>query len=115
MAHNYTFWGDLIFKPKSREEGMLLMVEGTSRWCWCHPFHHKDAVTIAGIVEKFINLIDERITCLVTDAGTEWSGIPPPTHREVWVCVEEEECDTHRAWFYGTTRQNSEDTEEVHA
>ena len=41
VAHNYTFWGDLIFKPKSREEGMLLMVEGTSRWCWCHPFHHK--------------------------------------------------------------------------
>ena len=81
MAHNYTFWADLIFKPKSREEGMLLMVEGTSRWCWCHPFHHKDAVTIAGIVEKFINLIDERITCLVTDAGTEWNGIPPLTEK----------------------------------
>ena len=82
VAHNYTFWADLIFKPKSREEGMLLMVEGTSRWCWCHPFHHKDAVTIAaGIVEKFINLIDERITCLVTDAGTEWNGIPPLTEK----------------------------------
>ena len=38
IAHNYTFWADLIFAPKSRERGMLLIVEGTSRWCWCWPF-----------------------------------------------------------------------------
>ena len=28
IAHNYTFWADLIFAPKSRERGMLLIVEG---------------------------------------------------------------------------------------
>ena len=32
-AHNYTFWADLIFEPKSRTRGMALFVEGTSRWC----------------------------------------------------------------------------------
>ena len=32
-AHNYSFWADLIFAPKSREKGMLLIVEGTSKWC----------------------------------------------------------------------------------
>ena len=32
-------------------------------------------------MEKFINLIDERITCLVTDAGTEWNGIPLLTEK----------------------------------
>ena len=36
VAHNYSFWTDLIFAPKSREKGMLLIVEGTSRFCWCH-------------------------------------------------------------------------------
>ena len=38
IAHNYTFWADLIFQPESRERGMVLIVEGTSRWCWCWPF-----------------------------------------------------------------------------
>ena len=33
IAHNYTFWADLIFAPKSRNRGMVLFVEGTSRWC----------------------------------------------------------------------------------
>ena len=33
IAHNYTFWADLIFEPKSRTRGMVLFVEGTSRWC----------------------------------------------------------------------------------
>ena len=31
---------------------------------------------IASVVEKFVKAIDERITCLVTDAGKEWQGIP---------------------------------------
>ena len=79
IAHNYTFWADLIFQPESRERGMLLIVEGTSRWCWCHPFYYKTADHIAGIIRKFIEFIDERTTCLVTDAGNEWAGIPPLT------------------------------------
>ena len=33
IAHNYAFWADLIFEPKSRTRGMVLFVEGTSRWC----------------------------------------------------------------------------------
>ena len=33
IAHNYTFWADLIFAPGSHDHGMLLLVEGTSRWC----------------------------------------------------------------------------------
>ena len=34
IAHNYTFWADLIFEPKSRKtRGMVLFGEGTSRWC----------------------------------------------------------------------------------
>ena len=28
IAHNYTFWADLIFEPKSRTRGMVLSVEG---------------------------------------------------------------------------------------
>ena len=32
-AHNYTFWADLIFRPGSRDQGVVLFVEGTSRWC----------------------------------------------------------------------------------
>ena len=28
IAHNYTFWADLIFEPKSRTRGMVLFVEG---------------------------------------------------------------------------------------
>ena len=79
IAHNYTFWADLIFEPKSRTRGMVLFVEGTSRWCWCHPFKNKSAGHIASVVEKFVKAIDERITCLVTDAGKEWQGIPPLT------------------------------------
>ena len=31
IAHNYTFWADLIFEPKSRIRGMVLSMEGTSR------------------------------------------------------------------------------------
>ena len=58
---------------------MHLIVEGTSRWCWCHPFYYKTADHIAGIISKFIKLIDERITCLVTDGGNEWAGIPELT------------------------------------
>ena len=27
IAHNYTFWADLIFEPKSRTRGMVLFVE----------------------------------------------------------------------------------------
>ena len=27
VAHNYSFWADFIFAPKSREKGMLLIVE----------------------------------------------------------------------------------------
>ena len=76
IAHNYTFWADLIFEPKSRTRGMVLFVEGTSRWCWCHPFKNKSAGHIASVVEKFVKTIDERITCLVTDAGKEWQDIP---------------------------------------
>ena len=60
IAHNYTFWADLIFEPESRERGMVLFVEGTSRWCWCHPFIHKNAAHIAAIIRRFINLIDEN-------------------------------------------------------
>ena len=45
---------------------MVLFVEGTSRWCWTHPFMHKSAAHIAAIITKFIEFIDERITCLVT-------------------------------------------------
>ena len=81
VAHNYSFWADLIFAPKSREVGMLLIVEGTSRWCWCHPFRNKTAGHIARITEKFINFIKEKITCLTTDAGNEWQGIPPLTEK----------------------------------
>ena len=58
---------------------MVLFVEGTSRWCWCHPFKDKSAGHIATVVEKFVKAIDERITCLVTDAGNEWQGIPQLT------------------------------------
>ena len=79
IAHNYTFWADLIFQPESRERGMLLIVEGTSRWCWCWPFFNKSAEHIADIIRKFIEFIDERITCLVTDGGKEWQNIPPLT------------------------------------
>ena len=28
IAHNYTFWADLIFEPKSRTRGMVLLVDG---------------------------------------------------------------------------------------
>ena len=76
MAHNYNFWADLIFAPGSRTEGMVLFVEGTSRWCMCYPFRNKSAQEIAGITDQFINDIDRRITSLITDAGTEWNGIP---------------------------------------
>ena len=31
------------------------------------------------MVEKFVKAIDERIACLVTDAGKEWQSIPPLT------------------------------------
>ena len=80
IAHNYTFWADLIFEPKSRSRGIVLLVEGTSRWCWCHPFKDKSAGHIASVVvEKFVKKIDERITCLVTDAGKEWQDIPQLT------------------------------------
>ena len=58
---------------------MVLSVEGTSRWCWCHPFKNKSAGHIASVVEKFVKAIDERITCLVTDAGKEWQSVPPLT------------------------------------
>ena len=53
---------------------MVLFVEGTSRWCWCHPFKNKSAHHITSVVEKFVKAIDERITCLVTDAGKEWQA-----------------------------------------
>ena len=71
IAHNYTFWADLIFQPESRERGMFLIVEGTSRWCWCHPFYYKTADHIAAIIKKFDGFINEKITCLVTDGGNE--------------------------------------------
>ena len=38
VAHNYTFWGDLVIAPNSRNTGMVLFVEGTSRCCMCYPF-----------------------------------------------------------------------------
>ena len=41
VARNYTFWADLIFKPGSRSSGMVLFVEGTSRWCKVYPFKSK--------------------------------------------------------------------------
>ena len=41
--------------------------DGTSRWCWCHPFYNKSSFHIAGIIEKFINFINEKIICLTTD------------------------------------------------
>ena len=53
VAHNYSYWADLIFVPKSGERGMLLIVEGTSKFCWCYPFFHKTAASIVRI-EKFI-------------------------------------------------------------
>ena len=59
---------------------MLLIVEETSRFCWCHPFFNS-ALQIAGIIDKFINFIKEKITCLTTDAGNEWQGIPPLTEK----------------------------------
>ena len=76
IAPNYTFWGDLIFKPGSRSSGMVLFVEGTSRWCWCKRFGFKDAETIRRILSDFIHKLQGRITSLVTDAGTEWSKVP---------------------------------------
>ena len=54
------------------EERRDLIVEGTSRWCWCHPFFTKSSFQIARIIEKFINFIKEKITCLTTDADNEW-------------------------------------------
>ena len=102
VAHNYSFWADLIFAPKSREKGMLLIVEGTSRWCWCHPFFTKSSFQIARIIEKFINFIKEKITCLTTDAGNEWQGIPPLTEKYGFVW-KEEECGSHRTWSHGKT------------
>ena len=59
------------------------------------PFQEQSTGHIASVVEEFVKAIDERITCLVTDAGKEWHNT---AHRGVWICVEEEECDTHRAW-----------------
>ena len=76
VAHNYAFWGDLVIAPNSRNTGMVLFVEGTSRWCICYPFHSKSSQEIADITEHFINDIGRRITSLITDAGKEWSGIP---------------------------------------
>ena len=35
----------------------------------------------AAIIAKFIEFIDERITCLVTDGGNEWAGILPLTEK----------------------------------
>ena len=46
VAHNYSSWADLIFALKSRERGMLLIVEETSRWCWCHSFFNKSSFQI---------------------------------------------------------------------
>ena len=71
VAHNYTFWGDLVIAPNSRNTGMVLFVEGTSRWCICYPFHSKSSSEIAGITEHFINDIGRRITSLITDAGNK--------------------------------------------
>ena len=42
----------------------------------CHPFKNKIARHIASVVEKFVKTTDERITCLVTNTGKEWQGIP---------------------------------------
>ena len=42
----------------------------------CYPFRNKSAQEIAGITDQFIRDIDRRITSLITDAGTEWNGIP---------------------------------------
>ena len=92
---------------------MVLFVEGTNKWCWCHPFKNKSAAYIASVVKKFVKVIDERITCLVTDAGKEWQGIPPFTEK-VCACVEEEECGTHRTWCHDKAGQDSEDTHVVH-
>ena len=60
---------------------MVLFVEGTSRWCWYHPFKDKSTGHIASVVVKFVKTIDERITCLVTDGGNEWAAIPPLTEK----------------------------------
>ena len=65
---------------------MLLIVEGTSRWCWCHPFYYKTAGHIAAIIRKFIEFIDERITSLVTDGGNEWAGIYHGSQRSMDLC-----------------------------
>ena len=49
-------------------------------WC-CVILSEQTAGHIAGIIEKFINFIKEKITCLTTDAGNEWQGIPPLTEK----------------------------------
>ena len=73
VAPNYTYWADLIFEPGSRDKGVVLVVEGTSRWCWFHPFENKKASTIGKIMEGFMDAVAGRITSLVTDAGNEWA------------------------------------------
>lgn len=76
IAPNYAYWADLIFEPGSRERGMVLIVEGTSRYCWCQPFPNKKSETIKNIIKDFIKIAAGRITSLVTDAGNEWAKIP---------------------------------------
>lgn len=73
VAPNYTYWADLIFEPSSRDSGVVLVVEGTSRWCWFQYFPNKRSDTIKGIMRNFMNVIAGRITSLVTDAGNEWA------------------------------------------
>ena len=45
------------------------------------PFQTQECWHIADIIRKFILFIDERITCLVTDGGKEWQGVPPLTEK----------------------------------
>ena len=42
IAHNYTFWADLIFEPKSRTRGMVLFVEGHKQVVLVPPFQEQE-------------------------------------------------------------------------
>ena len=60
VAHNYSFWANLIFAPGNKTRGLFLIVEGTSRFCWCHPFKNKNTDHMVSVVKA----IDEnRMPC----------------------------------------------------
>ena len=42
IAHNYAFWADLIFEPKSRIRGMLLIVGGNKQVVLVPPFQEQE-------------------------------------------------------------------------